>query len=336
MGGRRGSTELLWRAAPCAVGSYSMAIQTLDAVASELASATCISGGLPRGAKELLPCAGAQARVSSELSSVRRAQMGQKMKHAPVYFTIVQVRFNPIMALDDYAPKIQDRMRLAGFPDLQRGMLATFNLNIASGEASPAQVPVAQTARYTFSNRTKTAGFMLDQGSLSYQTTEYDVFHTFSGAFVDGLSIVHDVVSLDYVDRIGVRYLDAVYPRENEDISEYLTDSVLGLYGKLQGGVEHSFSETFIRFEKVNVIARTVIQDGPVGFPPDLQPMWLVVGDRFRTLDGLHATLDTDGWQDARMAFNLDDVRACLKLVHSAVTTSFTATVTRHAVESWK
>ncbi len=264
--------------------------------------------------------------------------MGKKMRHAPVYFTIVQVRFNPIMALDDYAPKIQDRMRRDGFPDLQKGMLATFNLNIAPGEAGPAQVPVAQTARYTFSNMAKTAGFILDQGSLSFQTTDYDVFGTFSETFVAGLKIVHDVVGLGYVDRIGVRYLDAVYPQKDEELTKYLTKSVLGLYGKVSGSIGHSFSETLVRVENVNVIARTIIQDGQIGFPPDLHPtaMWLVVGDRFRALNGLHAILDTDGSYEARTAFDLADVATRLQIVHSAVTTSFKATVTQHAIDSWE
>jgi uncharacterized protein (TIGR04255 family) len=262
--------------------------------------------------------------------------MGKKMRHAPVYFTIVQVRFNPIMALDDYAPKIQDRMRRDGFLDLQKGMLATFNLNITPGEAGPAQVPIAQTARYTFSNMAKTAGFVLDQASLSFQTTDYDVFGTFSETFIAGLKIVHDVVGLGYVDRIGVRYLDAVYPKENEQLSKYLNESVLGLYDKVMGSIGHSFSETLVRVENVNVIARTIIQVGQIGFPPDLHPMWLVVGDRFRTLTGLHAILDTDGSYEARTAFDLGDVATRLKIVHSAVTTSFKATVTQHAIDSWE
>jgi uncharacterized protein (TIGR04255 family) len=262
--------------------------------------------------------------------------MGKKMRHAPVYFTIVQARFNPIMALDDYAPKIQDRMRRDGFPDLQKGMLATFNLNMAAGEAAPAQVPVMQTARYTFANMAKTAGFILDQGSLSFQTTEYDVFGTFSETFVAGLKVVHDVVGLGYVDRIGVRYLDAIYPKKDEEISKYLTESVLGLYGKITGSIGHSFSETLVRVDNVNVIARTIIQDGPVGFPPDLHPMWLVLSDRFQTLSGFHAILDTDGSYEARTAFDLEDVATRLKSVHSAVTTSFKATVTQHAIDSWE
>jgi uncharacterized protein (TIGR04255 family) len=262
--------------------------------------------------------------------------MGKKMRHAPVYFTIVQVRFNPIMALDDYAPKIQDRLRRDGFPDLQKGMLATFNLNVAAGEASPTQVPVAQIARYTFSNMAKTAGFILDQASLSFQTTDYDTFEAFSETFVSGLKVVHDVVGLSYVDRIGVRYLDAVYPNKDEDLTKYLNESVLGLSGKIAGTLLHSFSETLVNVENVNVIARVIVQDGQVGLPPDLHPMWLVIGERFRALNGLHAILDTDGSYEARTAFGLGEVATRLKALHSAVTTSFKATVTQHAIDAWE
>ncbi len=43
--------------------------------------------------------------------------MGEKMKNAPVYFTIAQVRHNPVLRLGAYADEIQDRMRKAGYPD---------------------------------------------------------------------------------------------------------------------------------------------------------------------------------------------------------------------------
>ena len=263
--------------------------------------------------------------------------MARKMRHAPVYFTIVQVRFNPVMALDDYAPKIQDRMRHSGFPDLQRSMMSTFNLNMAQGEAVPnGQVPVSQTARYTFSNMSKTAGFVLDHGSLSYQTTDYDVFDTFSETFMQGLSIVHDVIRLDYTDRVGVRYLDAVYPENGEEIARYLNPSLLGLYGQINGALGHTFSETFIRAESANIVARMIIQDGPIGLPPDLQPMWLLISERFRALHGVHAILDTDGSQDARAPFDIEDLKSRLKIVHEAVITSFRAAVTQHAIDCWE
>src|ERR1035437_2350134 len=106
----------------------------------------------------------------------------QKMRHAPVYFTLAQARFNPILALDSYVPKIQDQLRRQGFPDTQTVMVATFNLNMAQptdAGSRPQSLPVSQAARYTFLTMDKTAGFILDQGSLSFQTAEYDVFDGF-------------------------------------------------------------------------------------------------------------------------------------------------------------
>src|SRR5271157_2022850 len=118
-----------------------------------------------------------------------------RMTHAPVFFTIVQVRFNSVLALESYAPTIQDQFRRHGFPDFQPGVVATFNLNfVNSTEPGPPKVPVSQIASYRFSNMEKTAGFTLDQGSLSLQTTNYDVFENFSETFLNGLKIVHEAV----------------------------------------------------------------------------------------------------------------------------------------------
>ena len=145
--------------------------------------------------------------------------MGTKMRAAPVYFTIAQVRFNPILSLNTYAPQIQERLRKEGFPDAQKGFLATINLNVnvaPSSEGSSPQIPMAQSALYLFGNMERTSGFILDQGALSFQTTEYDVFETLLTDFLKGLQAVNDAVSLSYIDRIGLRYLDAVFPKSGE------------------------------------------------------------------------------------------------------------------------
>ena len=263
--------------------------------------------------------------------------MAWRMTHAPVYFAIVQARFNPILALDAYAPQIQDRFRKHGFPDAQRGVLATLNLNFAAPtEGSSPQVPVAQTTRYTFCNMDRTAGFILDQGALSFQTTEYNVFDTFSGEFRQGLQAVHDAVELSYTDRIGFRYLDAVFPKANEALGDYLNSSVLGLTEKFQENIVHSFSETNLRSANVNVVARVIIQDGEVGFPPDLLPNILRVADRFRSQRGRHAILDTDGYFEGRETFSLDRITSHLSATHDEISKVFHATVTPNALKVWE
>jgi len=264
--------------------------------------------------------------------------MGTKMKAAPVYFTLAQVRFNPILSLEAYAPQIQERLRKEGFPDAQKGFLATFNLNInvtPSSEGSPPQPPMAQTTRFLFGNMERTSSFILDQGALSFQTTEYDVFETFIAGFVKGLQAVNEAVSLSYTDRIGLRYLDAVFPKSGERVRDYLSGSILGLTEKIDDTIVHSFSETLVRRENVNVRSRVIIQDGEVGFPPDLQPLTLSLAERFRPLRGRHAIIDTDGWSESRDAFSVDHIRNELSLIHTGIEKTFRASVTESALKAW-
>jgi uncharacterized protein (TIGR04255 family) len=263
--------------------------------------------------------------------------MGTKMGHAPVYFTIVQARFNPILALDSYAPQIQERLRKHGFPDVKKGFLATINLNPAAPtEASAPQIPVTQTTRYMFCNMEQTAGFILDQGALSFQTTDYDVFETFSSEFLKGLEAVEEAVNLSYTDRIGVRYLDAVFPKPAEKLRDYLCGSVLGLTEKLQGSVVHAFSETLVKTDGINVLSRVIIQDGAVAFPPDLQPMTLSLAEKFRELRGSHAIIDIDGSFESREAFNPEGIRQRLILIHEEINKAFRASVTENALKIWE
>jgi uncharacterized protein (TIGR04255 family) len=264
--------------------------------------------------------------------------VGQRLTRAPVYFALAQVRFNPVLALDSYIPQMQDQLRKQGYPDVKKTMLSTFNLNFGTAPQgnAPAQVPVTLTARYIFSNIDKTQGFILDQGALAFHATEYDTFESFEETLLIGLKIVHDAVSLSYTDRIGVRYLDAVYPKSDETLSVYLKDFVLGLYGQLSGTLIHSFSETVLQRNNSRVVARIILQDGVIGFAADLLPIELQVPERFRSLRGLHAILDTDGSRENRHVFDLAHVKHDLTIVHEDVIDAFKAIVTERALRIWE
>jgi len=263
--------------------------------------------------------------------------MDYKMQNAPVYFTIVQVRFNSILALESYAPKIQESLRKQKYPDVKRGMISTFNISppVAEEESNP-HIPLSQTRRFMFSNMERTSGFILDEGALTFQTTKYETFKKFSEDFLKGLKVVHEVVDLSYTDRIGMRYLDAVFPREGEKVSEYLSESVQGIAEKLEGDVVHSFSETLAIKGAINIFARVITQNGKLGFPPDIHSDMLKIEDRFRNLQGLHAILDTDGFTEQRESFSLEKIREHLDTIHSEITKAFRATITNKALEAWE
>jgi uncharacterized protein (TIGR04255 family) len=261
--------------------------------------------------------------------------MGLKMKNAPVYFTIAQVRFNPVLSLPTLLPTIQEILRKKNYPDFKRTMAMTFNFIVSEESKNPTPIP-QPIEQYSFSNLAGTENFGLDQGSLSFQATSYENFEQFSALLIEILDLVNRTVGgLSYVERIGVRYLDAVLPSLDETLSHYLIPEILGLYGKLNGEIHHAFSESQIVDNDGTLIARTVIQQGKIGFPPDLQMCGLGIAETFAGFQGLHAILDTDAFYPERMPFDLNAIKERLSVLHDKTSVAFRSSVTAYALSRW-
>ena len=270
--------------------------------------------------------------------------MGKKMRNAPVYYTIAQVRHNPILSLESFVPAIQESMRRAGYPDFQRGASVVLHLGSTNGgELKPEQVPQQPVQmrfeRFTFSNMESSKSFILEQNALSYQATEYDTFEQFSGEFLKGLAVVHKAITLSFFTRIGIRYLDAVVPEGGEKkLSKYLIPEVLGLANSLGDDVDvaHSFSETLVSTPRGKVLSRTILQNSQLGFPPDIQPIGLKIAERFAKINEVHAVIDSDGSYEARETFDIGLVEKKLDELHDEITKVFRAIVTPYALGIWK
>jgi len=259
--------------------------------------------------------------------------MGTKMRNAPVYFTVAQIQFNPILQLESRLPEIQDGMRLAHFPDFKRQFQQFIDLAGVFGQQPI--VPPAQT-RCFFGDIEGWSSFVLENNALAFQTTAYDTFETFSKTFLKGLAIVHDVLKLDYMERIGLRYLDAVLPQSEENVSDYLAPEVIGLSRKLSGKMQHSFSETLTTNAAGQLISRVIIQDGPVILPSEIIQLAPRIQTKFTHFTGCHAVLDTDAFCQERIAFNLKSIASKLNALHNEILNSFQVTVTEHALSVWQ
>lgn len=264
--------------------------------------------------------------------------MGKKMKDAPVYFTVAQVRFNPILNMEGYLPAIQERMRAAHFPDFKRETIQQLILQFGSpsdGAQAPTPSFVPQ-ARCVFGNIERTTEFVLEHNALALQTTAYDISDSFFKTLLDGLRIIHDVVKLDFVERIGLRYFDAVLPKSDKTLSDYLTPEMLGLSHKIGDKLSHSYSETVTINTSGQLVSRVIIQDGHVGLPPDVSALAPKINPKFTEPEGRHAIIDTDAFCEQREAFNLDNVGTKLVALHTEIRKSFKATVTPFAIGEWE
>ncbi len=216
--------------------------------------------------------------------------MGDKLTHAPVYFVLAQLRTNQLPALPKKINDINEQLRKAGYPDLQRHEINAVDI---SGPAENPKITSRTQEQFAALNMENTAGFLLGLDTIIYQTTEYTVSEDFFDAFVVGINIVHEIMGLNYIDRIGLRILDAVSPREDDDLAQYIDESCLGLYGKQEGALQHTFSETVHNAENGRIVSRAMTQNGKVGLPPDLQPARLKIAERFTAIEGLHTILES-------------------------------------------
>ena len=266
--------------------------------------------------------------------------MGQKMRNAPVYFTIGQVQHNPLLSLESYLPGIQESMRKSGYPDFKRGLQVAFNLtaNVVQEGTQIQAPPMQKLEQYLFLNAESTSGFVLLTNALSFQTTKYDTFESFLRELRRGLEILHEAVGgLSFIERLGLRYLDAVVPAKGESMGDYLANEVLGLPARMPDcQFSYSFAESVLTAEGIGqVVSRTIMQNAPLGFPPDLHPQTLKVADRFRAVSGEHAVIDTDGSLTARKPFEVNEVQQSLKGLHDLIDKAFRATATEHARSVW-
>jgi uncharacterized protein (TIGR04255 family) len=263
--------------------------------------------------------------------------MSPPLKNPPVYFTLVQVRFNAVLKLAEYLPAIQEALRKSGYPlfEEQRTML----VRVVMRDAQPVPEPHERT-RYQFADIEGTHAFLLDPDALTLQSTNHLNFEVFSERFLGALRLVHDAVGLAVSERIGLRYLDRVDPRPGDDLASYLSPETHGLNAvlrqRLGADPQHSYSESLSKVGGVTLRCRVVTQPGGLSFPPDVQPTGLKVQERFTKQGRWHAIIDTDGSVDSREVFSVENVAKHLDRIHDVIRDAFEAVATKTAFDYWE
>ncbi|MBD2298817.1 TIGR04255 family protein [Nostoc sp. FACHB-87] len=256
-----------------------------------------------------------------------------KMTLAPVFYTLAQVQFNPITQMSDYVAHLQERLRRSGFPDFRDENQV--ELEIRRLDESQPDVRHIPHRRWSFTNTECTEGYVLLSNALVFHTTRYETFADFLNKTISGLSLVHEIVELAYVERIGLRYLDAVVPMDNDTLQQYLSPSLLGFSPSLQGSLNHSFTETVTTIGSGNLVARALITDGGLALSPDLMLLQLKLKPRFTEINGRNAVLDTDYFVVRRDSFDLKEIEDQLLKAHDIIANAFNVSVTEYAREKW-
>lgn len=250
---------------------------------------------------------------------------------APVFFTLVQVKFNAIEDVADYISSLLKKMRLKGYPDYSPE--THMELQVRTDQAGDTEVKHVEHKRWLFNDIDRKSGFVLSKDQLVFQTTDYKGFEAFSRDFLDGLRLIMaEVEGLIYFDRIGLRYLDAVHEIDGANLSELLDSGLLGLNGKLRGEGKHCFTETVNAIDDGVLVTRSIVTDKGLIIPPDLEPLKLDVSETLKELSGINlAVLDFDFFVKKRGAFEIKNIEEQLVKSHAVIKEVFEIATTEKA-----
>ncbi len=264
--------------------------------------------------------------------------MSEKMLNAPVYYTLTQAQFNPVAAMEKYIDEIQDKLRLSGYTLFEAQKITQLRFQSSSSASTKAEFVELPIWQFTRANQS--AGFTLGKSSLAFHTTRYETHKQFFNEFLSVLEIVHNIVKLEHLSRLGLRYLNAVLPKNDETVNQYL---VTGLHGiTLDIARRYSLNESVFDTEvahspfKGNLVNRVHYKSGPLDYPADMLPNNLLRKEQFAITENIpHAVIDIDHFIEGQVPLNIKQAEALLFSLHAGIKRAFFATITDFAKSTW-
>lgn len=251
------------------------------------------------------------------------------LSRSPLVLVIAQVRISTILKMEDYVPDIQEALRKKGYPEYKYEEGAEVKIN-------GSQVISKRTQRWFFLNSSNTKAVILSTDFIALSTTEYKQFEDYSLSMDEVLACINEVVGIDSTKRIGLRYIDLVYPDKNETLDQYLQSSILGLSGGEIGVNEHLNKFEFVGQTQVGrlVMSCTQSTDGSI-LPGNINSENLnikidkpAVGEKVCILDFDHSCSETH-------SFDTSSILELLNELHDNLDRAFRSTVTNHALQKW-
>ena len=263
------------------------------------------------------------------------------LSRQPLALVLGQVRFSPIRQMDRYIPEIQEAFRRYGFPVERAGKVQ--QINFSPGAGVPVQV--IEQERWEYRTRDETWSVVVTHDGVVLQTTAYERFEGFAVKLQHTVRTVlatteHD--RLGVVQRVGLRYVDVVQPRKDEDFRAYLQTGFHGAADEIfRVGTHRLHVESTGRTQVGGDVAGTMIvrvvqNDQGLSLPPDLIGGAPNLTRRTKP-DELITLVDMDHFIEGDFNPDTDWIVARAFEMHDHIIETFHEhVVTEAAIEAWK
>lgn len=256
------------------------------------------------------------------------------MAKPPVFYCLIQVRFNRVTQMEQHVPAFQDALRRDGFADFNEEV----QLEVAWQQGGSAQPDIQQMRRkrWLFSDMDKQSGFVLLDDALVFHTTAYTSFSECKTVMSKALQRLHDEVGLNFVQRVGMRYLDQVSAGDMSGLKGLLHPGLLGLSGDMAGNLRQSFSEAVSVVDGLTLVQKSFVSPGGFVLPADLQGITLALPDEVTANRSPQVVMDSDCYVEQRFAFEVASIDAYLDRLHGQLLDLFRRAITDEARQLWQ
>jgi uncharacterized protein (TIGR04255 family) len=258
----------------------------------------------------------------------------KKLSNSPLVLVLCQVRFSPLMAMEQqYIPAIQDRLRRAGYKINASAQIQ----KVAVTNQGP--IKVIQP-HWEFQEKNRMSSVVVNPGFVVLQTTKYDTFDDFLPRLVEAIDITDDVVSGIIVQRIGLRYINLIRPKADENWQEYLKRELHGIKKPpFRSDTVEQTHQTSGETENGKLILRLWQNRSGVALPPDLAVHQLAVPPHAQNLGNELATIvDIDHYKEGLSEDYSGELltKICWSLQNDIKELFEESIATPKALEAWK
>lgn len=266
------------------------------------------------------------------MSIVKRTLPALEFTRSPLIVALAQVRMTPILSLESYLPRLQDVLRNNDFPRLITRKAKGFQ------QDAMGKVEVVESTDWVFADKAGHFSLTVGEQSLALVTSTYSTFEDFVARMEECLRLVHDVVTISGVERIGLRYVDLIEPSSEKPLSYFLDSCVLGLPLDDLGRRITNFSQTVLETShNRRLIIRTTERPNGLIIPPDLLFLQLKLR-KPRELEQQFGILDLDHFTEYPEPADYDTASVIDSLweLHDVADQAFRKATTDNAKLDWK
>jgi len=248
---------------------------------------------------------------------------------APLVYVLAEVRCSPTLDVERRAAAVQEAIR-SEYPLLEPAA----EIRVSPG--SPVGATTSQI--FAFTDASKRRGVLISSSSVCYHVTEYVTSNEFFEQLGNVLRAIEPIYAKDTVTRLGLRYVDAIVPRDAETVFDYVNPALAGV--NLNGDSSRRVQCVVEQPRQNGGIAIRFLALGiPIYRSPDLpalglrQPTWV---DKTMERQAETAILDTDNWIVAEGPYQAESVLGVFKGLKSGITSAFLKAISPHAMTIWQ